>query len=78
MIAGLLPVLIPFSVIASFLFVLLLITSGALTYIGAFPIGCKADRLLGFAVTFSGVCAYLGWASFATLATLRYLAGVIA
>lgn len=78
MIADLLPVLILFSVIASPLFVLLLVSSIALTYTGVLQIGCKADRLLGLAIAFSGVCAYLGWTSFAALSTLRYLAGVIA
>ena len=78
MIADLLPVLIPFSVIASSLFVLLLVSSIALTYTGVLQIGCKTDRLLGLAIAFSGVCAYLGWASFVALATIRYLAGAIA
>lgn len=78
MIADIFPVLIPFSAIASVLFVLLLVSSIVLTYIGALPIGHMADRLLGLAITFFGVCAYLGWALFATLATLRYLAGAIA
>ena len=78
MIAGIFPILIPFSAIASAMFVLLLVSSVVLTGIGAVPIGRKADSLLGFSITFFGVLAYFGWAAFALLATLRYLAGVIA
>lgn len=78
MIADIFPALILFSAIASVLFVLLFVSSAVLTYIGALPIGCEADRLLGLAIAFSGVCAYLGWASFVALATIRYLAGAIA